>query len=168
MLLKLKPNVKDILLVSSFESVNSKRGTQFIQNFCKDKGIHVSLEHLTQEHAQQQLSPQVQKSDAVLVPRNQATSQHIELLAALCNHYHTPLITSDSETIPFNPAIYVGPDSTTIGIDAAHKLIPILQVRKDPTSIPITKTNYDTIVHINKQAALRQGINLEKLSLLDV
>jgi putative ABC transport system substrate-binding protein len=162
-LLKYKPELKKILLVFNPMEPGLQKDQQQIARILREKDIDLlTVETFQSNEIKLKVSPFIQLVDAVVVLKDNTVVSGLDALIKLCDQYHIPLMASDLDSPDRGAAFGYGVYEIDFGVEAAKKAIQILEHELLPFEIPVTPV-LNFALRINKQAALRQGIEVSLL-----
>ncbi|MBA3237397.1 MAG: ABC transporter substrate-binding protein [Parachlamydiaceae bacterium] len=159
LVLNFKPTIKSVLLVYNSMEPGLTKDHEVVKSILKDKRIElITVEIFQTNEMMHKISPFIEKSDAVLVLKDNTVVGGLDVLIKLCNQQHIPLITSDLDSPGRGAAFGYGVYEIDFGIEAAKKALLILEQRISAGNIPVTPVSQFTFM-VNRNAAEAQGID---------
>ncbi len=159
---KLKPNVKNILLVyDPTHGTGMERSRQEIENIAKGFGATLhSVEVYQANEIQQKVSALLPKMDVVLVLTDNTVVAGIDALITLCNRYGVTLLASDLASGQKGAALAYGVTEYESGSEAAKKMEQMLKWGMSPHEIPVSAVTHFRI-QINRKTMEAQGLHID-------
>ncbi|HXF29497.1 MAG TPA: ABC transporter substrate-binding protein [Chlamydiales bacterium] len=157
--LKLKPNIKTLLLVYNPMEPGLAKDQSQVVAIAKEYGIKlISVEVFQTNECMAKVSAFVGEADALLVLKDNTVVGGLDILVKLCNQYHIPLIASDLDSPDRGAAMGYGVHEIEFGIEGAKKALQILHSKTSPGDIPVTAVSKFTC-KVNNDAACLQRRN---------
>lgn len=157
-LLKLKPNVKQLLLVYNPSEPGLQKDRDQIEELAHKQGLKLTTVEIFQTNEIKSKSePFMQGTDVVIVLKDNTVVSGLDALIKLCNSYKVPLMASDLDSPARGAAFAYGVYESEFGKEAALKVLQMLRDKQPIERLSVTPINHFELL-VNKQAALMQGI----------
>ncbi len=167
LLTELMPNIKNILLVyDPTQGSGLESDKEQIASILKEKNLKltaVEIESISE--ITQKMISHIDKTDVVMVLKDNTAVSGIDSIIELCNRRRKPLFASDLNSGMKGAALTYGIREYDSGAEAALKAQLILEHAKNPSEIAVSSIETPKML-INKKAASVQGldVDLQKIS----
>lgn len=161
LLVRLKPDLKNVLLVYDPTNAGLDQDKQEVEKTLKAMGIRlISIEVFKTNEIKQKVLPFIRETDVVMTLKDNTVVAGLETLVKLCHANHCLLMTSDLDSPLKGAAIGFGVKEYDFGSEAAKKALSILQDGLFPHQIPVTAVDQFKL-KINAKSMAQQGLQLD-------
>jgi len=162
LLLKLKPNVKRLLLVyDPGQNGGLEADKQTVEKLVQDRGIEFkSLEVFNTNDIYSKISTACDGIDVVMTLKDNTVVSAIDSLVKVCARYGTTLLVTDLDSVDKGASIGFGVQEYDFGVQSAQKARAILEDKKSIAQVPMTPIQ-DFKLKINSKTMQQQGLVLD-------
>lgn len=165
---KLKPKVNTLTLMYDPTLHGLLEDRKEIEEIVAKMGITlVSVEVFKSNEILAKSSPFIEKTDVVLVIKDNTVVSGVDALVKLCDRHHKLLMASELDSVDKGAALVFGVSETIYGSEAAKKALLILENGVLPRDIPITSPPPEEFYFRADKARL-QALGIEFLSKEDI
>jgi putative ABC transport system substrate-binding protein len=159
LLLQLKPNIKNILLIyNPSQGSCLERDKDEIEQLLSQKKVNlISCEIYNTNEIQGKLAGLIQSADVVLILKDNTVVSGIDGIIKLCNLYHVTLMATDLDSGDKGAALSFGVQESAFGEQAAMLARKILEEGANPADLPCI-TDYKNELNINRKTMNDQGL----------
>jgi len=163
-LMRVKPSARHMLLVyDPAHGTGLEKDKQQIAALAQKHGIKFSaVEIFASNEIHQKVPSLIEDVDVIMILPDHTVVAAIDSLIKLCNQRGITLYASDTGSGQKGAALAFGVQEYDFGAYAARSAYVIVHDHRNPATVPVVPVDNHAL-HINKDTAVQQGLNVEAL-----
>jgi putative ABC transport system substrate-binding protein len=133
------PALSNVLLVYNPEEAGLKRDAEELQSIFKKEKIRLDVvEVFHTNELKVKVTPHLREKDALIVLKDNTVVSGLDVLSKMCKEHSIALLASDLDSPGRGATLGYGVYERDFGVEAAKKILLILEEGKNPSDIPVT------------------------------